>query len=320
MQRVLLPCACLGFVLMAVAPALAGPAYTVFSDPSGGAGSTLQFGLNNAGEYVGSYLSGGVYYGFMNNTVDFSPVKPPDGAGYHPTGINNVNGIVGYYQDPAGTHGFVDQGGSYSTLNIAGATRTYAYGTNDHGLVVGYYVGADGKTHGFSETGGVSTTIDVPGALSTYILGVNNSGEMVGSYYDGTETHAFLYSGGNVTTIDYPDAPYTFASSINNHGDIVGWYATCIDCPQIGFLLDSGGNYTAIAPIQGVATYLTGINDSDQIMISMLGTNLDIRGLIGGPPNGLPPVSPIPEPGTHVLMATGGLLVFALGGLRRRRS
>ena len=324
MQCAKLACACLGLVLLACAPIFAGPTFTVFSDPSGGQGSTFQFGLNNAGDYVGSYMdSGGVYYGFMHSTSGFSPVASSDPTGYHPTGINNSNSVVGYYQDPTGTHGFVENGGAYSTLNVAGASSTYAYGTNDKGQVVGYYV-EGGVTHGFSEIGGVTTTVDVPGALATYIWGVNNSGEMVGSYYDASGSHAFVYSGGHYTTIDYPGAPYSYARGINNHGDVVGWYAMCVDCPQVGFLLDPSGHYTSIDPLYNVPTFLTGINDRDQIMISiMAGTlqspfNLDIRGLIGGPPVGPEPASPTPEPATSVLMAAGAMAMFAVRRFRRR--
>lgn len=325
MQCVGLSCACLGLLLLTGVPALAGPTYTVFSpNPLEAQGTTVGFGVNNAGDYVGSYVNSGVYYGFTHTTSGFSPVAPPDTTGTHPTGINNVNGIVGYYQDPSGTHGFVDQNGAYSTLNVAGATSTLAYGTNDNGQVVGYYVDGSGVIHGFSEKGGITTTIDAPGSLATYVFGVNNSGEMVGSYYDGTDVHGFTYDGGNFTAIDYPGAPITYVSSINNNGDVVGWYAQCQNCPQIGFILDSNG-FSSIAPLYNVPTYLTGINDKNQIMVAIVNGayqgqfQLDIGALMnwgGAPPQPEPPA--VPEPGTHVLMAAGGVLLLALGRVRRR--
>lgn len=321
MKRVKLLGACLGLVLLIGLPALAGPTYTVFADPPGGAASTLRYGINNAGDYVGWYVNSGTYFGIMHSASGFTPV-----AASNPTAINNSNDIVGYYQGGTGYRGFIDKSGVYTSLNFPNATSTVVYGTNDSDVVAGYYVDSGGVTHGFTELNGSYTNIDVPGAVATYVMGINDAGETVGSYFDGTEMHAFVDVGGTFTTIDYPGAPTTFASSINAAGDIVGWYSTCSTCIDIGFIRDASGAYTSITPMPGFSTYLTGINDSNQIMVAVLGASesipygTEIGYLLTGWSGGgeIPPPPAIPEPGTQVLMATGGILLLALGRLRRR--
>jgi hypothetical protein len=323
MKRVKVSLACLGLVLLVGVPAFAGPTYTLFADPPGGAGSTFRFGINDAGDYVGWYLNSGTYFGFMHDSSGFTPIQAS-----HPTGINNSNDVVGFYQGSSGYSGFIDKSGVYTSLNYPGATSTVVYGTNDSDEVVGYYVDAGGVTHGFTEENGAFTTVNAPGAVATYVMGINDAGETVGSYFDGTDLHAFIDDGGVFTTIDYPGAPTTFAASINTAGDVVGWYTTCSSCPQIGFIRDASGVYTSIAPLAGIPTYLTGINNNNDVMVAIVGETdttdfgIDLGLLLSGwgevgPP---PPVTPIPEPGTQVLMATGGILLLALGRLRRRRS
>lgn len=323
MERVGLSCACLGLALLAGAPVLAGPTYTLFTDPPGGSGNTLRYGINNAGDYVGWSLSSGTYFGFMHDSSGFSLVGPQSPMLSRATDINNSNAVVGYYQAPSLTgsvyQGYLAKSGVYSPVNFPGAKSTIVYGINDSDEVVGYYVDAGGATHGFTEINGTYTSVDAPGAVATYVMGVNNDGELVGTYFDGTGTHAFLADGGTFTIIDYPGAGATVAASINNSGDIVGYYTTCPACtPEtgIGFIRDASGNYTSIEPHPGVGTYLTGINDSDQIIVSLVGGSVDLGMLLNWTKGDSP--AAIPEPGTQLMLATGGILLLALGRLRRR--
>ena len=305
------------------ASAFAEPTYTVFTDtPVGGSGTTIRYGINDMGGYAGWFMNSGTYLGFMHDGSGFSTVGPTSPVGTYATGINNSNDVVGYYYGTTGFQGFIEKSGVYSGVNYPNARSTVVYGMNDTGQVVGYYTDASGVTHGFVESAGVYTSIDVPGAVATYVMGINDSGEIVGSYFDGTETHAFIDNAGTFTSIDFPGAPVTFASSINSAGVVVGWYETCPGCPQIGFIRDTSGAYTSIAPMPGIPTYLTGINDSNEILVAILGaTNPSQFGTnFGMLLSGVAPTTEMPEPGTLVLMATGGVLLLALRRLRRRSS
>lgn len=69
---------------------------------------------------------------------------------------------------------------------------------------------------------------------------------------------------GTYTQIDYPGAVSTKCYGINTNGDIVGTYS--INNVDYGFIL-SGGIYTTVAyPGTGKNTYLTGINDTGQVV------------------------------------------------------
>jgi hypothetical protein len=244
------------------------------------------------------------------------------------SGINNSNDVVGYYFSGGGYHGYLDKSGVYSPVNYpgAGATSTVVYGTSNSDQVVGYYTDTTG-THGFTEQGGAYTAVNFPGAVATYVMGINSDGsEIVGSYSDGVGLHAFVDDGGVFTTVDFPGAPITYAAGVNNAGDIVGWYEPCSGCVQVGFVRDTTGAYSSLTPMPGIPTYFTGINDSNQVMVAVLGASYttefgtEFGYLLTGwsPNNPPPPPPPIPEPGTQLLMATGGILLLALGRLRRR--
>ncbi len=314
----------LGCVFLLALPALAGPTFAVYSDPTIAWGSTVASGMNNMGDYVGWNLNAGVYTGFLFDSKGFSPIMVPDsasGVGTHPEGVNDAGQVVGYYQTASGSvQGFIEKSGVYSTLSFPGARSTLAFGINNSGKVVGYYVDSAGITHGFIEQGGVYTTLDVPGAAGTYVLGINALGQVVGSYFDGSQFHAFSFNGVTFDNADFSGAPDSFARAINDSGQIVGWHSDCPTCMPDGYTGYSGAFYD-IRPVEGLETYLVAINDLGVVLgDTMLGpTWLSVPtsgGFGGGGP--VPPPPPIPEAGTSLLMAGGGALLLALGRLRRR--
>jgi hypothetical protein len=137
--------------------------------------------------------------------------------------------------------------------------------------------------HGFLYSGGVYITIDFPGAIpgTTSVSGINDKGLIVGTYGapggTGEFIHGFLYSGGTFTTVDAPCVDpsglcETFITGINDSGQIVGYTPFPVEpglyYAERGFV-DNGGSFTTFAaPGTGRfdSTYVTGINDADEII------------------------------------------------------
>jgi probable HAF family extracellular repeat protein len=107
-------------------------------------------GLNDRGQVVGTFQSGGIDRGFLLDgqgvtQIDIGPM------GSMATGINNHGQIVGSYRDAALVeHGFLRQAdGSFTTIDAARVSRIAAIGINDGSDVVGLFTLAGGDFHGF---------------------------------------------------------------------------------------------------------------------------------------------------------------------------
>jgi uncharacterized membrane protein len=187
-----------------------------------GAIATNLYGINNAGQVVGTFLyvanvvSGGNVFqsGFTLNNGVFTVVNPyPIGSfvngqafGINDLGqivgpdfvfssgqytqtsgpafaINNAGVIVGNYFGALSGQSFVDDHGVVTSFDIPGATATSLTAINNLGQIAGSYTDASGVQHGFVDTNGVFQTIDVPGAESTNVLGMNDKGQLVGYFY-----------------------------------------------------------------------------------------------------------------------------------------
>jgi len=192
------------FVLVAPSHSAYATDYTFTTLDVPGGNNTATYGVNDAGQIVGSFASnsGTGVHGFLYSGGVFTQIDVPGGTYTEAFGINNAGQIVGWYQvDGSGQFGFVDTGGSFSQIQF-GPTYTIAHGINDPGAIVGYWNDVLGQ-HGFLDNGGTITTLDVtvPGASNTRAYGINNSGQIVGTFSGG---HGFLYSGGVLTQIDFP--------------------------------------------------------------------------------------------------------------------
>jgi probable HAF family extracellular repeat protein len=265
--------------------------YTTLNDPlAGPTGGTGAYGINDAGQIVGSYTRGTPSYSggsFLYNPEDgtYTALNDPwayPGGYTFACGINDAGQISGYYFDTAqNRHGFLynPNGGTYTTLDDpVGTGHTVAYAINHAGQIVGTYDNPTGHGFLYNPQDGTYTTLDDPVAKAegnlTEALGINDAGQIVGFYQTTTGTHqlhGFLFSGGTYTTLDDPFAgpDGTVATGINNAGQIVGHY---YDSAQNihGFLYDSiRGAYTTLddplAPAGG-QTVLEGINDAGQIV------------------------------------------------------
>ena len=95
--------------------------YVIISVP--GARSTDAYGIDNAGDVVGTYTdASGTRHGFL----------------YSSRGV-------------------------FTSVDVPGSTDTFLYGINNSGVIVGSYIGAFSAAHGLLYNGGVFTTLDAPG-------------------------------------------------------------------------------------------------------------------------------------------------------------
>lgn len=111
---------------------------------------TETMGLNDRGQVVGSFQSGGIDRGFLIDgrrvtQIDIGPM------GSRATGINNRGQIVGSFRNAALVErGFLRHAdGSFTTIEAPSVSRMAAIGINDGGDVVGLFTLAGGDFHGF---------------------------------------------------------------------------------------------------------------------------------------------------------------------------
>jgi len=265
-----------------------GQSYTFTTIDVPAATGTGATGINNSGQIIGGFLSGGTFNGFVDVGGVFTTLNKP-GATSTLLFANNASGmIVGGYPVGAGpdnpfetANGFLYSGGVFTTLNYPGASITTPFSINAGATVVGLHRGADGIGHGFVYTGAFSP-FDVPGAFATQAHGINDAGHIVGFYraFGGGPHHGFLYDGTSFTTVDCSGATETQPQKINNLGDIVGIYST--GGAPIGFLRKAG-ICSVIAVPGALVTVPLGINDQDAIVGIYTSDGVTLHGFLATP-------------------------------------
>lgn len=168
-------------------------------DFPGGVAGTQALGINNLGDIVGFYFSGGAQHGFVRDAGGrFTSIDAPAATGQvtAAVGINDFGQIAGYYYGTSDTssfasyHGFVRQAdGTFVVVDFFPTpTVTFPYtfltGINDLGQVTGYY--ALNPFTGFvGDLGGNFTAVAFPtnGARSiTAPDGLDAAGDIAGVY------------------------------------------------------------------------------------------------------------------------------------------
>ncbi|HEV3481490.1 MAG TPA: hypothetical protein VGR97_04095 [Candidatus Acidoferrales bacterium] len=152
---------------------------------------TQPYGINNAGEIVGSYVGGGnfdggfLYFGGVYTQIQYPniPQLPPSGT--VPSSINDSGQIVGeWFYNPnypfngGVTHAFSLSGGQYSTVDASGCAGGNATSVNNAGTIVLNSCGSS-----FLLTGRVYKPLPFayPNASSTFAAKINNLGWILGS-------------------------------------------------------------------------------------------------------------------------------------------
>jgi len=215
--------------------------------------AAMAFGINRAGNVVGTDGNGNAFFSADNKVQTFIP---GGGSAASAFGINDNGNIVGQYTINGQTPGFfLANHDSNRFVRIdapSGPDVVNAQGVSPQGEIVGFYVGTDGQDHGFmtnifqaknrqlTGTAIADPTIPPvagePGATFVFsqILSVNDNGIAVGYYGDSTTSqHGFLYDlkTGQYTFLDDPAEAFnngvevTQITGINDSGEIAGFYS-----------------------------------------------------------------------------------------------
>jgi uncharacterized membrane protein len=227
-----------------------------------GAGATIIYGINAAGDVAGVYGddSNSLKHAFVARGGVFTLFDYPGADSTLATGINDSGLIVGYANFGVSALSFLYDGTTFSTFRDGNRMDTFAYGINNAGWIVGT-AGFPSSTRAFERRGSHFQNIKFPGLYYYgYATGINSFGQVAG-YTD--EGHGYEYSQGKFTQIDFPGAILTQARGINDGGLVVGWYG--VNGPaDYGFVFMNGQFTTFRYP--GAQTFATGINMSGQVV------------------------------------------------------
>jgi len=269
---------------------------------------TTAYGINNAGQVVGSVDTTNGTQGFMDSGGSFTTFAAPGAVQTTALGINNTGQIVGSAFDGTNpTQGFLYSGGTFTPINNPTGTGQFlqASGINDAGQIVGTSETTTGSFTGFQgfllRPDGTFTFLNVPGSTSTFANGINNAGQIVGRFYDTSSQHGFLYSGGVYSPFNVPGSinSVTEITGINNAGQLVG---TFYDGTTTHSFLYSNNTFSIINMPGSQLTQVSGINDAGQIVGTFFLSAGGTEGFIA---------SPVPLPASLWFFASG------LAGLSR---
>jgi probable HAF family extracellular repeat protein len=211
--------------------------YTTFDVPDVTA-HTSAYGINNAGQVVGTFSNATGPHGFLKDGATFTTIDVPGAAHTVAFGINNAGQIVGRITDATGAlaQGFLKDGATFTPIDVPGATRgTQAYGINNAGQIVGLFIDATGHSHGFLATpAGADVTPPVITVTASPATPSPPNGKLITVTVSGTITE------------DEPDdsgvqAGSTIYKVIDEYEQIQ---------PKGSFTLDAGGGYTFTVKLQ----------------------------------------------------------------------
>ena len=274
---------------------------------------TSAYGINDAGQIVGEFRTGGPTgptHGFLLSGGAYTQLDVPGTlSGTSAYGINASGQIVGSYNGTlmSGGLGFVLSGGTYTALTPPpfGVEAFTAYGINDSGQIVGGYSVQQFRPPGINIAGFLLSGSTYTNLISTVGLapatGINNVGQIVAP--NG------LLSGGTFTPLSVPGSGVTNAWGINNLGQIVGSYAAAGQVSLDHSFVYSDGSFTTFDVPGSVATDAFGINDLGQIVGYYIDAAGNEHGFLA---------TPTPEPSTLVLLGIGVLGITGYAWRKRR--
>jgi hypothetical protein len=300
-KRAGLACA-MALSLLAVQPAAAEWTVTVYD--RAGANGTQLWGINDAGQFVGSDSLGA----YLVSGGSATPLSGPDGSVWTtPFAISNAGIVVGSWVGAdTSEHGFLLQGGAYTSFDVdlPGVVRTeLRHVSLDGQWLTGFYVDGSGNQSGFVfdrtllalQTQSAANTI-------TFMQGSTSAGLAVGSRSPGGGL-IFDATTGQLQEVKsiagFGGAPRF--RDINDAGLMTGFAA------QQAIVGTLAGGFTAL-PMGGVAaSFGEGLNNVGQVVGYFTDASGVTHGFIA---------SSVPEPSTLIGFTSG---LIALGLWARRR-
>ena len=155
-----------------------------------GALSTLVLGINNPGDFTGTFSNDNVIFqAFVNIGGILTSFSVPGASSTLAYQINDSNRlVVEYYIDASGiVHGYYRDanGALHFPVDPSGSVATVLFGDNNRNWVVGRYTDSSGVTHGlFFVPPNHFFTFDFPGSTFTSLNGISNQGNITGRYVD----------------------------------------------------------------------------------------------------------------------------------------
>jgi hypothetical protein len=164
--------------------------YTTYDVP--GETDTAIRGINNAGDFVGTYFDPvSSFQGFISVAGTVTRIDITGGTYITPSDLNSGDQVVGSYSDALnGGSGFYSDtsGQLHYPIKAPHAKNTFLDGINDQGVMVGGYAtqtGHNRATHGLLFIApNKFVTVDYPGSSDVVFTGINNKGFICGYYRD----------------------------------------------------------------------------------------------------------------------------------------
>jgi probable HAF family extracellular repeat protein len=155
------------------------------NSPSLFASGTEAYGINNAGEVVGTgYLSASTFHAFLYSGGKMKDIGPSGAFQASAYAINTSGQIVGTYSLNSGASGtFLYTNGTMTKLpNPAGTSGGFGIAINDNGEIVGALYPAAGGSHVAKFSNGAWADLgNFPGAQGSGATAINSAGQIVGT-------------------------------------------------------------------------------------------------------------------------------------------
>ena len=243
-----------------------------------GATQTFAWGINAAGDIVGSYkTTASDEHGFVLRNGVFTSFDYPGAAWTQAWGISARGDIVGQYGLPGGNtiHGFLLRKGTFIPIDVPAQQNTMLVKISSEGTIAGCYHSSNGgvidtnSMYGFEmSAAGVITSHPLARTMNN---GINPRGEVVGWYSDPATARAlwsYILNNGELTWFQFEGSVVTQAWDISPTGTVVGFHRSSLSgpLPQFhGFTMEQGV-MTSIDVPGATATRAYGINAEGDIV------------------------------------------------------